>query len=336
MSRKLINKNKVKKYSSFDEIEEIVIENKRTCNLSERTISSYRKAFVSLRKYFKDIDAYQISKKEAEGYIRYLLYDYKHYSDRVNSKGAKIGLAPTSVNTYLRLCKSIFNVLKEYEYVQVNPFSHIESVKIQNKRVKMVSKEDINILLRNLDKKYYTDFRTYVIVLVLLDTMGRIGEVLELTKEDIDFENQTIYFSKTKNNNYRFVNFSVKTKRYLKEYIEITEEFNSEYVFLNSYGNKLSPDTFRKSLREYSKKFGINKSFSCHSFRHTGATEFLSNGGSVRVLQKILGHSRITTTEIYTHVNEELIKKQHEKFNPIQTLVLEKKSLNNMRRNKRR
>ncbi|WP_414046085.1 tyrosine-type recombinase/integrase [Macrococcus equi] len=336
VKRKISTRKVIRNKQSFDEVENIIIDIKKTSNLSEKTINSYQKAFISLNKYFKKIDPLKLTKLEAEKYIRYLLYDYQHYTDRKNNKGKKVGLAPSSVNTYLRLCKSIYNTLREYGFINHNPFAHIKTVKIQNKRVKTVDKDDINKLLNNLDKNYYTDFRTYVIILVLLDTMGRIGEVLDLTKDDIDLKNQMVYFSKTKTNNFRYVNFSIKTKRVLQEYIEITEEFNSEYLFLNSYGKKLSPDTFRKSLRDYSKKFGINKNFSCHSFRHTGATEFLSNGGSVRVLQKILGHSRITTTEIYTHVNEELIKKQHEKYNAINSLVENKKFISTMRRNKRK
>lgn len=336
MTKRKISTRKIeRRKQSFDEIEEIIIDIKKTMNLSEKTISGYHKAFISLNKYFKDINPLELTKIEAEGYIRYLLYDYEHFTDRKNNIGKKIGLAPSSVNTYLRLCKSIYNTLREYEYTNHNPFAHIKNVKQQNKHIKTVDKEDINRLLNNLDKSYYTDFRMYVICLVLLDTMGRIGEVLELTKDDIDFKNQTIYFSKTKTNNYRYVNFSVKTKRALQEYIEITSEFDNEYLFLNAYGDKLTPDTFRKSLKEYCKKFEIDKSFSCHSFRHTGATEFLANGGSIRVLQKILGHSRITTTEIYTHVNEELIKKQHEQYNAIDSIVNKKKSISNMRRNKR-
>ncbi|UTH13169.1 tyrosine-type recombinase/integrase [Macrococcus equipercicus] len=334
MSRKLIKQRSLN--DSYTEAEEIVISAKSVMNLSEATMTSYHKAFVSMRKYFNDKDIFTITKSDAEDYVRYLLYDYKHYTDRKNKKGSKIGLAPSSVNTYIRLSKAIFNTLVECEYIDNNPFKHISLVKKQNERVKTVSKEDINKLLNGLEKNYYTEFRAYVIIHVLLDTMGRIGEVLELTKDDIDFDNQIIYFSKTKNNNYRYVNFSVKTKRLLKEYIDITSEFDNEYVFLNSYGKKLRPDSFRKTLKEFSRKLEINKEFSCHTFRHTAATEFLANGGSVRVLQKILGHSRITTTEIYTHVNEELIKKQHNQYNAVDSLIYSKKSISSMRRNKRK
>lgn len=334
MSRKLIKQRSIN--DSYAEAEEIVISAKRVMNLSEVTMLSYHKAFVSMRKYFKAKDIVTITKSDAEDYVSYLLYDYKHYTDRQNEKGSKIGLAPSSVNTYIRLCKTIFSTLVECEYMDDNPFKHISLVKKQNERVKTVSKEDINKLLNGLDKNYYTEFRAYVIIHVLIDTMGRIGEVLELTKDDIDFDNQTIYFSKTKNNNYRYVNFSVKTKRLLKEYIDITSEFESEYVFLNSYGKKLRPDSFRKTLKEFSEKLGINKTFGCHSFRHTAATEFLANGGSIRVLQKILGHSRITTTEIYTHVNEELIKKQHSQYNAVDSLIDNRKAISTMKRNKRK
>lgn len=298
--KRMIELNDYSKRNSFDEIEEIVIDIKRTMNLSEHTINSYHKAFVSLRKYFKDdnFNAYEMTREEADSYIRYLRYSYKHYSDRKNKKGSKMGLSVRSVNTYLRLCKSIYNTLEDYNYIENNPFRNIKCLKLQEERVKTVSSENINKFLNSLDLRYYTDFRAYVIVLLLLDTMARINEVLNLKREDIDFKNQTVYFSKTKNNQYRYVNFSSKTKRELMKYYEITKEIESEYFFLNSHGKPLTSGAFRKSLNHYLDKFDIHDNFKCHSLRHTGATEFLSNGGNIRVLQKILGHSRITTTEI--------------------------------------
>ncbi|EMY5634143.1 phage integrase family protein [Staphylococcus pseudintermedius] len=194
--------------------------------------------------------------------------------------------------------------------------------------------KDLNKLLNNLDKRYYTELRSYALILVLLDTMARISEVLNIKYEDIDFNNNSIYLSKTKNKKFRFVNFSNKTKRVLKEYIEANDGFSCDYVFTTVNDTQLNSEAFRKQLRHYIKKFNIKNNFSCHAFRHTGATEFIKNGGDVRVLQIILGHARITTTEIYTHVGTDVIKEQQLKYSAVDSMTNSKKY--KKPRNKRR
>lgn len=333
MARRIV-KTKISN-ESFDEIEEIIIKFKTVENLSGHTINNYKNVINILRNYFKNENAFMLSHDDAYDFILYLLNEHEYYLNRFERKRKRVGLSHKSVNTYIKICKSIYNTLIEHEYINSNPFEKVKYVKAQDKKIKTVSKEDLNILLNNLDKRYYTELRSYALILLLLDTMARISEILNVKHTDIDFKNNSIYLSKTKNNKYRFVSFSNKTKRALKEYINANENYKCEYVFTTVDDKQLNSEAFRKQLRHYIAKFNLKSKFSCHAFRHTGAMQFIKNGGDVRVLQIILGHARITTTEIYAHVTEETIQEQQLKYSVVDSLTSNIKKTE-LKRNKRR
>ncbi|UBH14417.1 tyrosine-type recombinase/integrase [Macrococcus armenti] len=320
---------------SFDELEEIVMRIKKAENLSVHTIVRYKNMLNILRRYFISKNAFEITEKEAQEFVLYMLNEHVYYLNRFERKQKRVGLSAKSVNTYIKCCKSIYNTLIEYEYISYNPFEKGKKVKSQEKKLKTINRNDLNTILKNLDRRYYTELRSYAIMLLLLDTMARINEILSLKYEDIDLNNQTVYLSNTKNNKYRIVNFTNKTKRVLIDYMNANDSYTCEYVFTTVDDKQLNPEAFRKQLRHYIKRFNIENSFSCHAFRHTAAQEFLRNGGDVRILQKILGHSRITSTEIYAHVHEETIKEQQMKFSAVTSLTSSKLQTTNLKRSKR-
>ncbi|EGQ3986718.1 tyrosine-type recombinase/integrase [Staphylococcus pseudintermedius] len=319
---------------SFDELEEIVMNIKKAQNLSQHTLVRYKTVIKILKKCFIKKNAFELTYDDANYFVYYLLNEHEYYLNRFEQKRKRVGLAQKSVNTYIKCCKSIYNELIEFNHMHYNPFEKVKKVKGQEHKLKTIDIKDLNKLLNNLDKRYYTELRSYALILVLLDTMARISEVLNIKYEDIDFNNNSIYLSKTKNKKFRFVNFSNKTKRVLKEYIEANDGFSCDYVFTTVNDTQLNSEAFRKQLRHYIKKFNIKNNFSCHAFRHTGATEFIKNGGDVRVLQIILGHARITTTEIYTHVGTDVIKEQQLKYSAVDSMTNSKKY--KKPRNKRR
>lgn len=320
---------------SLNEIRSIVISYKQSQNLSPKTFDVYKRVFKEFDIYFdKNLNLYELKMREASQFIEYLLKDKVYYLDRFHNTGRVRGIKPTTVNTYLKACKSIYQVLVDLEYIESNPFKKIKTVKRQEERIKTIPEDDINKLIDSLDKNYYTDFRMIVIIHVLLDTFGRINEVLNMKVEDIDFETNTIYFGETKSNQYRYVPFSNKTKKLLIELIEETKEFRSDYIFLTQYGTVMTPNNFRSALNRYLKQFKISTHITPHMFRHTASTLFLKNGGSINVLQKILGHKKITTTEIYTHLSIEDVLNQSEEYSPLNSIVNTRKY--NKLRNKRR
>ncbi|WP_010651186.1 tyrosine-type recombinase/integrase [Oceanobacillus massiliensis] len=179
---------------------------------------------------------------------------------------------------------------------------------------------EINKLFRSMDKSIYTEFRDYVALHVMLDSFGRVDEVLSVKKSDIDFEHKSITFQRTKNRRVRTIPLTRQSIKLIEELINETEDFESEYLFLSVFGTRLTPGTFRKHLREIVDRSGIDKRIHPHLFRHTASKMFLEQNGSLRVLQSILDHADSSTTARYAHVLDDTIKVQHGQFTPINLL----------------
>jgi integrase/recombinase XerD len=232
----------------------------------------------------------------------------------------KIGVSVGSANSYLQYAKAAFSTLQSEGYLEENVWEALKNIKRQQEQVDTLSEDEIMKMLNVLDRTWYADFRAYVLLHTLLDTFGRITEVLSVKKKDIDYQNASITFQQTKNNLFRIVPITTRTLDLLEQLIRETEEFESEYIFLTNTGKPLVSGTVRKQLREIAEKAGVKRRIYPHLFRHTAFKMFLEQGGSMRVLQKILGHRDIQTTMIYSHVFDTTIKNQHEQFSPIKHL----------------
>ncbi|WP_414043052.1 tyrosine-type recombinase/integrase [Macrococcus sp. EM39E] len=320
----------------WDRVRKIVINQKVLENCSASTIDGYNRIFTALQEYFGDReDAMNITESEAKNFIRWLNTDKVHYHTRNDEKTKQRGIKASTVNTYLKLCKTIYTILVEQEYISKSPFNKIKYLKRQKETVKTIPLDELKYFLDSLNQTYYTEFRLFVGIHVLLDTFGRIDEVMNIKLDDIDFKKQIILFPKTKNNQPRYVGFTNRTAKLMKELIEETRDFQSEYLFVGSAGKKLSPEAFRANLKRYQEMYDIKTQFSCHAFRHTAAMLFIENGGNIRILQKILGHARIDTTEIYAHVSEEITISSQKEFSPLDN-VFNANLNNNIRTRKRR
>lgn len=325
-----------RKGDSYERLYNMVADYKDMQNVSLNTHKGYKRSIESLREYFgDDYDIFTVTSKDARAYIKWLQTDKIHYRDKLHLEGIQRGLKPSTINTYLKVAKTLYDVLLRLEVVSDNPFKDIPCMKRDNERIKTIPPEDIRLLLESLNKAYYTEFRMYVVIHMLLDTFGRIDEVLSLKQSDIDFEKRTAYFAKTKTNDPRYVGFSTKTKRLLEELIDECRDFNSEFIFLGINGERFMPEAFRANLKRYCDIYGIKTHITPHMFRHTAAMLFLENGGNMRVLQKILGHKKIQTTEIYAHVSDNLIMAQQSTYSPIDQVFGAKKSVSKPTRRRR-
>ena len=124
-----------------------------------------------------------------------------------------------------------------------------------------------------------------------------------------------------KGNKERITFFSENSKKWLEKYIEEKKKKYSNYtkdvVFANSKGEKLTTRSLRRLIADYAKKAGLQKEVTPHVFRHTFATELLNNGVDIRYLQELLGHSSISTTQVYTHVSKALLKDVYMNTHPL-------------------
>ncbi|MEX3711229.1 tyrosine-type recombinase/integrase [Cytobacillus horneckiae] len=308
----------VTKIFTIDDARNIVIKVKKLEGLSTYTIDNYEKLFNDFDRFFGEkTDVATLTRDDAKEFIYWQLNDKIQFLNHKYRKVKPKGVSVSTVNTYINYAKATFTVLVNEEIVEENIFENVNNIKEKEKKIETLSVEDIKNFLRSLNKSWYSEFRMFVLVHTLLDSFGRINEVLSIRIDDIDFEKQAITFQNTKNGKIRIVPISKKTIKLLEELIEETEDFESEYLFLTHHGNPMSPDTARKHLRGLSKRVGLEHITGFHIFRHTASEMFLRQNGSMRVLQKILGHAEISTTSIYAHVLDQTIKQQHEQFSPL-------------------
>lgn len=183
----------------------------------------------------------------------------------------------------------------------------------------------MKVLLKISNVKLYPQWRDKVFMHVLYETCLRMHEAINLKEPDINFATHRINLppNKAKDRRHRVIPLSSVTIKMLSKLIaENKAAFGDvSYIFLNWYGEKLSEDTFRRSIKRYVKNAGIIKNFTCRDFRRQGITELLKNGASLFAVQAIAGHSQISTTRKYVFFDDQTIQKQHSMYSPLQNQV---------------
>jgi integrase/recombinase XerD len=317
--RKYANKKKV---YTINDARKIVLQIKKIEGLSKHSLDNYEKVFNDFDRFWgEETDISSLTVDDVRQFIDWQLNKKLQFMNQKTKKVKKIGVSVSTINTYLTYAKAIFSVLKNEGIVEENIFQHVKKVKEHQKKIDILTIPEIKKMLRTLKKdEIYSEFRMYVLIHVLLDSFGRIGEVLSLTWNDVDFEHYCITFTNTKNKKVRTIPITKKTVKLLQELKEENDDFNSEYVFLTNHGKPLGQSAFRKHLKMIIERAGIQKRVHAHLFRHTASAMFIQQNGSVRVLQKILDHSDLSTTSRYAHVLDSTIREQHERFSPIHLL----------------
>jgi integrase/recombinase XerD len=313
------------KVFTIDDARNIVLKVKKLEGLSHNSIANYEKLFNDFDRYFGEkTDIASLTTEHARDFIYWQLNEKIQFKNHKYRKTKKKGVSVSTVNTYIAFAKSAFSILVNEEIVAGNIFEDTKSIKEKEKKINTLSIDEIQKFLRSLNKGLYSEFRMFVLIHTCLDSFGRIQEILSIQKQDIDFERHAITFQNTKSGKVRIVPITKKTVKLLEELIEETEDFdNEEYVFLTHHGKPLTPDTARKHLRDIVKRIGLDSKINgFHIFRHT-ASEIFLRGGSIRVLQKLLGHSDLSVTQIYAHVLDSTIIEQHEQYSPL-NLIEEK------------
>ena len=226
-----------------------------------------------------------------------------------------------------RICslKKFFNFLRQKDYISSNPFLTISSPKKRVKNPDVLYASQIEQLLKsNRERKDKLASRDQALIELMYCSGLRCSEVVNLTISQMDFSSRTLRI-KGKGNKERVVPFSETCKTYLLDYakklrreLENESGKRSQYFFLNSKGSKLTTRGLEYIMNSIIKKTGLSLGFNLHPhvLRHSFATSLLENGADLRVIQELLGHSSINTTQIYTHVSKENLKNQYDEFFP--------------------
>jgi integrase/recombinase XerC len=229
---------------------------------------------------------------------------------------------PASLARKITSIKQFFKYLKDFDYVKVNPAVRLHSPKGHQQFPTVLDNNEVNTLFKGLDEFLITsDNNCWVLqdiaLFELLYATGlRISELCNLQFSNIDFQEQSLRVV-GKGNKERIVPFTNSALESLKKWVVYRKEnFQfSPYLFINKHNEKLNDRVVRKKISDYSIKFGI-KEFSPHSLRHSIATHLINNNVDIRIVQELLGHSSLATTQKYTHISTDHLKKSYNMAHP--------------------
>lgn len=269
---------------------------------SENTISSYKRDLNKMNLYLKK-DFTKLTKADIQKYIQDL-------SKNKNSN---------TISRIISSLKSFYKFLEINKYTNTNPLTTIISPKTARKLPKVLSEEEVNKLLDiNLNNDF--DYRNKAMLELMYSSGLRVSELINLTVNDVDLKNSLVRIF-GKGSKERIVPLNDYATEALNNYIlyhrpKLFKQKESNYLFLNNHGNQMTRQGFFKTLKKIAKEKGIKSELSPHTLRHSFATHLLKYGADLRSIQELLGHSDISTTQIYTHITNEMLEKNYHEYHP--------------------
>lgn len=278
-------------------------------NLSENTVNSYS----------SDIE-------------KFLLYAEKNKITDLNDIDSKLiakyfelqrtrGITNTTSARYLSAIKSFFKYLFNNRYIQKNPAEKFSSAKRSRKLPSVLSVEEIEKILDCPDTKEKFGLRDKAILELFYSCGLRVSELVNVKINDLFFKEEVIRVF-GKGSKERIVPIGRSAVKWVIEYLSksrplLEKKIRSQnYLFLNSRGSKLTRMGVWKIVNRYALESGIKRDIHPHVFRHSFATHLLEGGADLRAVQEMLGHSDISTTQIYTHIDRNYIKQVHRDHHP--------------------
>jgi len=230
------------------------------------------------------------------------------------------GLASNSIARRLAAIRMFHRFLARERIVKNDPTNLIDSPKLWKKIPETLSLSEVEALLAQPDIRDKQGIRDKAILETLYATGMRVSEAANLRVNNVYLD---IGFLRCigKGNKERVIPLGKKAIASIKRYLEavrprLLKNKESEFLFLNRFGKRISRQSLWKIIRRYAKQARIKKSIRPHILRHSFATHLLERGADLRSVQEMLGHSNISTTQIYTHINKERLKSIHKMFHP--------------------
>lgn len=276
--------------------------------LSKNTLESYGRDILKLAVFLEGKDITRIDQ-----------VGYKHILDFLTYLKEQ-GLNTRSTSRTLISVRQFFKFLLAEKFIESDPTFLIRTPKIKRGLPETLSLEDVEKLLSSPDESSPEGIRDKSMLEVLYATGIRVSELVELGLNDVNFELGYI-IAYGKGSKQRIVPIGEKAKIKLREYLDtsrprLLKSRTSPHLFVTRLGRKMTRQGFWKIIKAYSRKSGLTKKISPHTLRHSFATHLLERGADLRAIQVMLGHSDISTTQIYTHVERERLKEVHKKYHP--------------------
>ena len=277
--------------------------------------NEYRNYLTSIRKYPDNtVNSYLSDITIFKEYLSSLKINYLKVDKDIIREYLKVlgnsNYKSSSINRILSSLKNYYDYLEYKHLIEYNPLKDLNRPKKEKRLPNFINNNDYEkIIKKSLER---TDFigRRNTLLLELLYSSGiRISEALNIKIRDINMGDKSIRIL-GKGSKMRIVYFGEYAKEYLEEYLKVRNS-SLEYLFLNKNNTLLTRRGAEYIISNLVKTSLLKKKVTPHTFRHSYATEMLNNGADIRSVQELLGHSSLSTTGIYTHVTNEVVRREY-------------------------
>lgn len=289
----------IEEYLKFIQIEK---------GLSENTIGAYR----------RDLKKYQLYMQEQK--IAHIDFIDRQTIQECLGSLIDQGASAKSIARFISTIRSFHQFALREKYAAKDPTVLIETPKYEKKLPDVLDVEEVIQLLETPDLTKNNGYRDRTILELLYATGMRVTELIQIEIEDV---NLIMGFVKVfgKGNKERIIPLGDTVIEYLDTYInnvrsQLLKKTVTNVLFLNLHGRPLTRQGIWKLIKQYGLRANINKSLTPHTLRHSFATHLLENGADLRAVQEMLGHSDISTTQLYTHVSKTQIRQMYNQFHP--------------------
>lgn len=288
----------------IDEFVEYLTNVKRA---SKNTIASYKRDLLKLNSFLTDSDCPGVDKVTSTNLNSYILMIEKQ------------GMSTATVSRNIASVKAFFLFLLKKGYVSEDPSENLKPPKIEKKTPMILSVEEINLLLEQPGGTTPKDIRDKAMLELLYATGIRVSELINLKVSDVNLSMN--YIQCHDDSKERVIPFTNETRDALSYYLKNAREAmcsrEQDILFTNCQGSPMTRQGFWKIIKYYAAKAGIKKDITPHTIRHSFAMHLVNNGADLKSVQEMLGHSDISTTQIYMKANANTkLKEVYEKAHP--------------------
>ena len=278
---------------------------------SKDTIISYRHVLKGFSLFYRE------SGLESIDEIRYPLirgYIVTLHDQKLNHN---------SIRHHISVLRSFFNYLMDNDVAKQNPFALVNQPKTQKRMPEFLYLDEFEMLVDSIDTSDLLGQRNRMLLELLYATGIRVGEAIKIKLVDMDYYQDLIRVT-GKGNKMREVPFNPICEEYMKAYQEevrpellAKSKESHPYFLVNQYGRPMTERGVYDIIKRVGQKSGLNKKIHPHMFRHTFATHLLDQGADLRIVQEMMGHADIASTQIYTHVTMDQLKKSYVNAHPM-------------------
>ena len=277
-------------------------------NVSTHTMDAYKRDINQYLMYLGDLDIKNLSDVKSTHIRDYI---------RVLSDG---GMAPASISRIISSIRTYYRFLSSENILDENPVLLINNPKLPKKLPDVLSEKEISLIINAIQKSSQFYQRDKAIIELLYSCGIRVTELCNLEMSNL-FIDEDLIRVMVKGNKERLLPLGIRSKKYLDDYIKHSrnshiKKSGSSFVFVSRNGNQLTRAMINIILNKWTQASGLKKSVSPHKLRHSFATHLLEGGADLRFVQALLGHSDISTTQIYTHIDKHYLKEVYKIHHP--------------------